>query len=94
MTDINSLNVSVVDVNDELTVKVVDDSLVAKVAEDQLTVTSKSVFATINRGIGYVYAGVYNIIKDVLLLTRRKTKSGDVRITKDGSYRIISREVQ
>lgn len=94
MTDINSLNVTVVEVDDELTANVADDSLVAKVAEDKLTVTSKSVFATINRGIGYVYAGVYNIIKDVLLLTRRKTKSGDFRITKDGSYRIISREVQ
>jgi hypothetical protein len=96
MSDQNHIQVAV-EANDELTVKVVevDDTLVATVSSgDTLTAKSESVYAVINRGIGYVWAGVYNIIKDVMFYRYRKTKGGNTRVTKSGAKRITSRELQ
>lgn len=96
MSDLNHLSVAV-EADDELTVKCleIDDTLTATVSSgDSMTVESKSVYAVINRGIGYVWAGVYNIIKDIMFYHTRKTVSGATRITKSGAKRITSREVQ
>lgn len=97
MADPNRIQVSVEEADDTLTVLCteVDDTLSATVgSEDTVTVDTTSVYAVINRGIGYVWAGVYNIIKDVMFYRYRKTKAGNQRITKSGAKRITSREIQ
>lgn len=86
-----------VEADDELTVvcREVDDTITATVASgDALTAKSESVYAMVNRGIGYVWAGLFNIIKDTLFYKTRQTKLGRTRITKSGAKRITSRELQ
>lgn len=99
-------NVIAKSVEDGLTASVLEDEVVANYEEvdDTLTVTissgdtliakATSVYAAISRGIGYVWAGAYNIIQDVIFRRYRKTKAGNQRVTKSGAKRIISREIQ
>lgn len=96
MSDINHQTIGVEEVDDELVVvcKEVDDTLTTIIQPDSFTTSPTSIFTIINRGVGYVWAGAFNIVKDIIFYKYRKTKGGRIRITKSGAKRITSREIQ
>lgn len=95
MNDLTPIKVTIGEVDTQTVSMPQAQSYSATVGDtDSQTVTRETLYAKVNRGLGYIYGGIVYIIRNTLFYNRLKTKSGATLRTKSGAAIITSRTIQ